>query len=138
MFLDHLHVYIRIHVCTYEQLNVHAIQWVLFHFTDIDIINTTATTLIGVVNTTSSIQFGCQASGVPMVTNIRWTHPSHITLAEQLQFSMDNSSVTATGDVVGRIDFNHTGKYRCTATNGVTANSIVFRLVVKGKNYMYS
>ena len=105
----------------------------MFHVTDIDIINTTVTTMIGVVNTTSSIQFGCQASGVPMVTDISWTYPPHVTFGKQLQFSSDNSSLIASGDVVGRIEFSHTGWYRCTATNDVTSNSILFRLIVKGK-----
>ena len=115
------HMYVRMHLP-------------IVSLTDVDTINTTATTVIGVVNTTSNVQFGCQASGVPMVTDIVWNYPPHVTFVKQLQFSPDNSSVTASGSVVGRIEFSHTGLYRCTATNGVTVNTIVFRLIVKGKN----
>ena len=110
----------------------------LLHFTDVDITNTTPTIVTAAVNTSSVIRFGCRASGVPMVTNIQWSYPQDIVFQQQLpRVTPDNASVTRHGDVIGRIEFKHTGWYICTATNNVTRKSVVFRLMVKGKNYIF-
>ena len=105
-------------------------------FTDIDITNTTPIVITAAVNTSSVVRFGCRASGVPMVTNIEWHHPPNIVFQPQsLRVAPDNASVTRYGDVIGRIEFKHTGWYICFATNNVTRESVHFRLLVKGKNY---
>ena len=108
-------------------------QSALFHFTDVDITNTTAIVVTVAVNTSSVIRFGCRASGVPMVTNIEWNYPPDIVFQQQSpRVTPGNASVTVYGGVTGRIEFKHTGWYICSATNNVTRKSVVFRLMVKG------
>ena len=109
------------------------------HFTDVDITNTTPIVIIAAVNSSSVIRFGCRASGVPMVTSIEWHHPPNIVFQPQPpRVAPDNASVTGYGDVIGRIEFKHTGLYICFATNNVTRKPVYFRLLVKGKNYKSS
>ena len=103
--------------------------------TDIDMINTTATSVTTTVNSSDVVRFGCQASGVPTVTSFEWSYPPNVTfIKSNLQYSHDNASVTSNGNVFGKMEYKHSGEYRCYATNGIIKNPLVFKLTVKGKN----